>query len=62
MSSKFSNELNKAKDKLKVAVNMDTIDFSKDEFIIKKAAMANEILTKSKKVLPNGMILRKIEQ
>ncbi|WP_315820836.1 hypothetical protein [Paraflavitalea speifideaquila] len=62
MSSKFSNELNNAKGKWKVATVKDTVDYSKDEFFIKKAEKANEILSKSKKVLPNGMILRRIEQ
>lgn len=62
MSPKFSNELSKAMGKWKVTISKDTRDYSKEEFFLKKAAMANEILAKSKKELPNGLVLTRKEQ
>ena len=61
MSSQFSKEMEKLKGKWKVTVDNNMKDFSKEAFFLKKAAIANETLAKSKKVLPNGLVLTRIE-
>jgi hypothetical protein len=61
MSSKFSKEMEKLKGKWQVTVDTNMRDFSKEAFFLKKAAMADESLSKSKKELPNGHVLTRIE-
>ncbi len=61
MPSNFSKELSESKGKWKVTVDTNMKDFSKEAFFLKKAAMANDSLAKSKKELPNGLVLTRIE-
>jgi DNA helicase IV len=46
MSSKFTDDLNKAKSKWKLTVIKETRDYSKEEFFLKKKALAEAMIEK----------------